>query len=89
MIAIKSPSVIEAKFRRSNIKAELTYLWKDAPETTRTLISNKITFLGNETPIIIYYLSVNYWWVVTNDRILILNIDTFQIIKLLEIKIKL
>lgn len=50
-----------------------TKFWDDCGDILRTLISNAITFDRNEEPVLVYYEDDLYWWLLTNDKLIINN----------------
>lgn len=64
-------STIKAKIARLNIHAESSKLYDDLEDDKKNAIGNTIAFLGNESPVFCYFLSYEYWWVLTDMRIII------------------
>jgi hypothetical protein len=65
------PNIIEAKFLRSSNQGEHTKLWKDAGTQTKDIIRTQIDFLEEEVAILFYLEVENYWWLLSNKRLLI------------------
>ncbi|HTD40181.1 MAG TPA: hypothetical protein VK671_06135 [Mucilaginibacter sp.] len=72
---MKSPGTIEAKFKRSKTKAELTKLWSEIDSYTKDIILKKIRLGLREVPILYFYSNPLLGWVLTDKRLLILGND--------------
>jgi hypothetical protein len=66
-----SISTIKAKITRLNIKAASSKLYDDLEIDIKDIISKVVTYLNDEQPIFCYYLDSNYWWLLTNLRLII------------------
>lgn len=83
---MKTASTIAAKFLRSKSHADLTKLWKESSENIKNAISKVIVFNNDETPIITFDLNTNYWWVLTNQRLIVKDSQGLKKIDFKEIK---
>jgi hypothetical protein len=78
---MKNISTIKAKFTRLRVSAECTKLFNEFDEQTRKIINEKIDYLRDEEAIFSFYYGIDYWWVVTNFRLIIVDRNTtFSII---------
>ncbi|MFY0256528.1 hypothetical protein ACDQ55_21550 [Chitinophaga sp. 30R24] len=68
-----SVSVVEAKYRRSNVAGEKTFLWNDADQEKRLFFLSKDFFSEKEDAILCYKESTDYSWVITNMRLIIME----------------
>ena len=83
---MKSPKTIEAKFRRSKIETKLTKLWIDASSHMQLTVLKEIALNDSETPIILYFVNESQWWVITNERIFVRQINEITFINLSDIE---
>lgn len=70
----KSSSVVEAKFRRFKINSKNTKLWKEVSEDVKSEITKEIKILDSEVKVLYFFENSSYWWLLTNQR-LILSIE--------------
>jgi len=82
---MKTVSTVEAKFKRSGIKSQATKLWRETDHSIRDLILEKAHLQLNEEPIINYYRNPLFWWLLTNERLLIFNTDDVVFYNLADI----
>lgn len=80
-----SISAIKGKFERSQIDFKKTFLWEKIPvEQKQKILSNlKI----NEIGVIYYKESENYSWLLTSERIIIFNEQSFNLSDLKKIDV--
>jgi|GEM_PF-2576694 len=88
---MKTASTIAAKFLRGQSHSDLTRLWKESSENIKNAISKAIIFNTDEIPIITFSHNTNYWWVLTNQRLIIMDSQTlikidFKEIEAVEVK---
>lgn len=70
-MVMKSISSIKAKFLRSKIETPSTNLFDNISSEYKSNICERIDLCENEDIIIYTYLSMSYWWVLTNLRVII------------------
>jgi hypothetical protein len=68
---MKSLSVIKAKFRRSPPESKLFQLWDDESDSNKQIIREALPAIKNESVILCYFESKNYWWIITNDQLIV------------------
>ena len=83
---MENTSIIKAKFIRLKVKADCTKLFNEFGEIERGIINEKIDYLSNEEPIFSFYSGIDYWWVVTNFRLIISGNNTTSFIIFEEVK---
>ncbi|HAR72105.1 MAG TPA: hypothetical protein DCR77_01660 [Flavobacteriaceae bacterium] len=66
-----SISTIVAKIKRLDIKGGATNFFDKLDFNIREVIENNIELHNDEKFILCYYLNTDYWWVITNLRLLI------------------
>lgn len=86
-----STSTIVAKIKRLDIKGFSTKFFDKLDFNIREVIDNNIELHNNEKFILCYYLNTDYWWVITNLRLLINENEQtesylFDSIKTVEVK---
>lgn len=64
-------STIEAKFRRSKINSKNTFLWSQLSDHKKEIIISYVLFSEGEQCWIMYEKSKDYFWIITNQRIII------------------
>lgn len=88
---MKKLSVIEAKFKRLNINTNFTKLFNELDDIQKGIIIEETNFIDEEKPAFAFFYNTNYWWSVTNHRLIIYQ-DTiitnifFEEIKNVELK---
>src|SRR6185503_12915504 len=82
---MKSVSTVEAKFKRSKTECQATKLWRETDPLIWDLILEKTHLRTDEKPIINYYRNPLFWWLLTNERILIFNTDDVMSYNLADI----
>lgn len=83
---MKSVSAIEAKFLRKGVSTHLTKLWKEMDEPTKQIILDKVNLHSAEFVILNYFPNTAYFWILTNNRLIVINEDKFQYLPISEIK---
>ena len=68
---MKKTSVIIAKIRRLNLNSESTTLFYELEEVKRKFVEKSIEFIYEEEPIFCFFFKTDYWWVITNFRIIV------------------
>lgn len=79
-----NPSVIEAKFKRSNLNLVKTKLWKTLETSQQQLILSEIKQIDSDRKFICFY-NYNYWWLLTNKDLVISDNGNVLCIGLFEI----
>lgn len=84
-------STIAAKIKRLNIKGVSTKFYHELDPNFRVIIGSSIDLLNDEQFVFCYYLNADYWWVITNLRLLVsenevVNSYSFDSIKSVEAK---
>lgn len=75
---MKKTSVINAKIKRLNITSEYTKPIFELQEAKKVIIDRTINYIDNEEPVFCFFDNVEYWWVITNLRIIVHeNNDSF------------
>jgi len=86
---IKNVNIIKAKFKRIKKNFFKTDLYENLDKNLQLQINNSILFLENETPVLVYYISNNNYWILTDFRIItndyIIFLDDIKIINIPEI----
>jgi hypothetical protein len=82
---MKNASVIRAKFRRGALNFAKTKLWEDINSLNKEEILKNIDLLTSEDIIVCFFQSVDYLWLLTNIRLIIIKASTFQDIRYEEI----
>ena len=77
---MKKISVINAKIRRLNLKAEYTKFFNELGKNEKEIIEKEVVYINDEEPIFCFFSKIEYWWVITNLRIVICenNIVTYN-----------
>jgi hypothetical protein len=86
---MKKASIIRAKFLRSNIQTTTTMLWVELKD--KELIRSNIRLLENEEVILCYVPNTKYWWLLTEQRLIIfedLKVKYIQFVKINSIEPK-
>ena len=66
-------SIVEAKFQRAKLATEHTFLWKELPIKYKSTLEGIISFERNEHPIICFYESADYLWIITDIKLIIIE----------------
>jgi hypothetical protein len=86
---IKNVNIIRAKFKRIKKDFFKTDLYENLDKNLQFQINNSILFLENEIPVLVYYISNNNYWILTDFRIItndyIIFLDDIKIINIPEI----
>jgi hypothetical protein len=73
-----SISAIEAKYKRAMLNVTDTFLWSDMSNDQKDAISTQVELALGERVIIYYCKSLDYWWVITNQRLIISDNKTLS-----------
>lgn len=71
-----SISSIEAKYRRAKLITKDTFLWAELDNTQKEMIEEQIDLNANERCVIYYHKSIGYSWIISNERLIILDAKT-------------
>jgi len=82
---MKSESVIKAKFRRLNISTSNTCLWGEVSQDIRNELDKQILMIEEEKKIFLVFTNSSYWWVLTNQRLILKDNDTVSYFNLDDI----
>jgi len=86
---IQNVNIIKAKFKRIKKDFFKTDLYENLDKNLQFQINNSILFLENEIPVLVYYISNNNYWILTDFRIItndyIIFLDDIKIINIPEI----
>lgn len=83
---MKSVSVIEAKFLRSKLSTAHTKPWKETDSLIQNRIIESIVPLREELFVLCFFPNENYWWVITNMRLIISECNSIQYLPLESIE---
>lgn len=83
---MKSDSVIRAKFRRLNISTANTNLWQDVTENIKNEVDRQVQMVEGEIKIILVFLNPTYWWILTNQRLILNKKQVIHCFNLTDIK---
>lgn len=78
-----SISAIKGKFERSGIDFRKTFLWEKTSSSEKQKISNDLRV--DEIGIIYYGESIEYFWLLTNERIIISNKKFYNLSDLIKV----
>lgn len=83
-------SLIKSKFLRSRPNLQLTRLWEQNDNVIKEDIAGSIKLSEDEVPIISYYPSNHYWWLLSNNALYVTEIGAvtkydFKDLKAVEI----
>jgi len=78
-------SIVEAKFRRSNLNLKETKLWNMLTTEKKICIIDKTKIIDSDQNIICYYPNDKYWWLITNNHLVIFDNEKMLFIKLFDI----
>lgn len=70
-----STAIIVAKIKRLNIKGVSTKLYDEFDTDFKKIIDNSIDLRNDEQFILGYCFNTNYWWIITNFRLLVKEND--------------
>ncbi|MBS1597578.1 MAG: hypothetical protein JST75_05095 [Bacteroidetes bacterium] len=70
-----SVSVIEAKFRRAKLHAKSTFLYSQLDAQQKNIIQKRVSQSQGERLVIYYYKDLNYSWLISNERLIVLKED--------------
>jgi len=68
---MKKASTITAKFLRYKASFSNTKLWKDCDDSIQKSMLQVVKFDTKEEPVLAFYKSDLYWWLLTNCKIII------------------
>ena len=83
---MKSQSAIEAKFIRLNVKASSTKLFADLNSAIQKSIKQSIPLLDDEKIVLCYVPQKEYWWAITNCRLILSENHQYNIIDFEDIE---
>jgi hypothetical protein len=84
-ISLSVIDAIEAKFLRSKIQTHSTKLGKDMNEFDKSWIIGHANLFINESIILCFFPSKDYFWVLTNKQLIISDLGKINYIPLVEI----
>lgn len=87
---MKNVTSVRAKYLRLNLETKSTQLFEEVNEVDRKKILEKVELLENEVIIISFIKDFNYWWVITNLRLIVLennSIDYFDFQNIAKVKL--
>lgn len=67
---MKSVSSIRSKYLRLNVKGLYTKLYEQISDVDRDFLFDNLSLLGDEKILVTYLADRDYWWVITNVRLI-------------------
>ena len=83
---MKSASTIRAKFKRLNVNATNTSLWEEVNEEIKNKVKQQIQLVEGETKILFVLINSSYWWILTDQRLILNRRNLINYFNLRDIK---
>lgn len=78
-------SIVESKFKRSKLNLNKTKLWNMLTIEQKKYIINNTKLIDSDQNIICYYPNDKYWWLITNNHLVISDNEKILFINLFDI----
>jgi len=79
-------TIVERKFLRDNNSLHYTRLWSDLPIVQQQMLRSSIHLGADEQIILAFFLSENYWWVLTSKKATVYEKGAFRVVDLHKIE---